>query len=164
MPHWLGLSLRLFTLLVMLVGLFGLVIPIFPGVIVIWLAALGYGLVAGFGTAGTWVFGIITVLMLVGVTIDNILMARGAHQGGAAWYSIALALLGGLVGTYLWPPIGGLLAAPALLLGVEYLRKKDLHTAWEATRGYLWGCGWAFVVRFGLGVVMIVLWAAFWAW
>jgi len=164
MSEWFGLSLRLFTLVIMLVGLFGLVIPIFPGITIIWLAALGYGLAAGFGTTGTWVFAAITVLMLIGITIDNILMARGAHQGGAAWYSIAIALLGGVVGTYLWPPIGGLIAAPLLLLGLEYLRKKNFQDAWEATRGYMWGCGWAFVVRFGLGVVMIALWAVFWAW
>jgi len=164
MNEWLGSSLRLFTLVIMLVGLFGLVIPIFPGVTIIWLAALGYGLAAGFGPTGTWVFAAITVLMVIGVTIDNILMARGAHQGGAAWSSIALALLGGLVGTYLWPPIGGLIAAPVLLVGAEYLRKKNMSAAWEAARGYLWGCGWAFFVRFGLGVIMIALWAIFWAW
>ena len=164
MSHWLGLSLRIVTLIVMLVGLFGLVVPIFPGVIVIWLAALGYGITAGFGSSGVWVFAALTVLMLAGVTIDNILMARGAHEGGAAWYSIALALLGGVAGTYFFPPLGGLVAAPVVLLAAEFARRKDWEHAWKATRGYLWGCGWAFVVRFGLGVVMIALWAAFWAW
>ncbi len=161
---WLGLTLRVATLIVMLVGLFGLVVPVFPGIVVIWLAALGYGLAAGFGGAGVWVFAAMTVLMVVGATIDNILMARGAHVGGAAWYSIAAALVAGLAGTYFFPPLGGLVAAPLVLLGVEYLRQRDHRAAWEATRGYLWGCGWAFVVRFGLGVVMIALWAAFWAW
>ncbi len=161
---WLGWTLRIATLVVMLVGLFGLVVPIFPGIVVIWLAALGYGLAAGFGGAGVWVFIVLTVLMVVGATIDNILMARGAHSGGAAWYSIVAALVAGLAGTYFFPPLGGLLAAPLVLLLVEYLRRRDAHAAWKAARGYLWGCGWAFVVRFGLGVVMIALWAAFWAW
>ncbi len=164
MNQWLGLSLRLATLAVMLVGLVGLVVPIFPGIMVIWLAALGYGLVAGFGPTGTWVFVALTVLMVAGVTVDNVLMARGAREGGASWWSIAAALVGGVAGTYFFPPLGGLLAAPAVLLASEYLRRKNWQRAWQATRGYLWGCGWAFVVRFGLGLVMIALWAWLWAW
>ena len=162
--HWLHLSLKIATLAVMMVGLFGLVVPIFPGIIVIWLAALGYGLTAGFGVTGAWVFVALTLLMLIGVTVDNALMARGAHQGGAKWYSIAAALIAGVAGTYFFPPLGGLIAAPLVLFGAEYLRQHQTKTAWEATRGYLWGCGWAFVARFGLGAAMISLWALLWAW
>ena len=160
---WLGLSFRVLVLLVMLVGLFGLVIPIFPGVVVIWAAALVYGLVQGFGALGGRVFAAITVLALVGVVADNIAMSAGARKGGAAWWSIALSIVVALVGTYFFPPLGGLILAPLTLLGAEYLRQKDLQRAWEAAKGYLIGCGWAFVVRFALGVVMIGLWA-YWAW
>lgn len=46
MPTWLSTSINVLTAIVMLVGLFGLLIPIFPGIVVIWLAALGYGVVA----------------------------------------------------------------------------------------------------------------------
>ena len=163
MPAWLDLPFRLLVLLVMLVGLFGLVIPIFPGIVVIWAAALVYGLVQGFGTLGGWLFAAITVLALVGVVVDNIAMSAGARKGGAAWWSIALSIVAALAGTYFFPPLGGLVLAPVVLLAAEYLRQKDLATAWEAAKGYLIGCGWAFVVRFALGVVMIGLWA-YWAW
>ena len=47
MPQWLEISTEILTLIVMLIGLFGLVIPIFPGGVVIWLAALGYSLCYG---------------------------------------------------------------------------------------------------------------------
>ncbi len=160
---WLDLSLRFLTLLIMLVGLFGLVIPIFPGVVIIWLAALGYGILAGFGTLGGWLFAVITLLMLAGVTVDNVLMGAGARQGGASWYAIAVGILAGILGTAAFPPIGGLIAAPLGLFLVEAARQRDWRKALEASRGWAWGCGWAFVVRFGLGVVMIVLWG-FWAW
>ena len=100
MPAWLDISIFGLTLLVMLVGLFGMIIPIFPGVIVIWLAALGYGIVSGFGTLGWVIFAILTVLMLVGVTVDNLLMGAGARRGGASWGSILIGLLAGLVGSF----------------------------------------------------------------
>jgi len=162
-PAWLDLPFRLLVLLVMLVGLFGLVIPIFPGMVVIWGAALVYGLVQGFGALGGWLFAGITVLMLLGVTVDNIAMSAGARKGGASWWSIAASIVAALAGTYFFPPLGGLILAPLVLLGAEYLRQGNLRRAWEAAKGYMIGCGWAFVVRFFLGVVMIGMWA-YWAW
>jgi uncharacterized protein YqgC (DUF456 family) len=158
LPAWLNVSVFGLTLFVMLVGLFGLIIPIFPGVIVIWLAALGYGIVTGFGTLGWVIFAILTVLMLVGVTVDNLLMGAGARRGGASWGSILVGLLAGVVGTFVFPPVGGLIAAPAAVLLLEYLRGRDWDRAWQATRGLALGWGLSFLVRFGIGAVMIGAW------
>jgi uncharacterized protein YqgC (DUF456 family) len=158
LPTWLDISVFGLTLFVMLVGLFGLIIPIFPGIIVIWLAALGYGIVTGFGTLGWVIFAILTVLMLVGVTVDNVLMGAGARRGGASWGSILVGLLAGVVGTFLFPPVGGLIAAPAAVLLLEYLRGRDWERAWQATRGLAMGWGLSFLVRFGIGAVMIGAW------
>lgn len=148
---------------VMLVGLFGLVIPIFPGGVVIWLAALGYGLKFGFGTLGIVMFIIITLLMLAIGAADNVLMGAKARQAGASWRGIIIGLLAGVLGTILFPPFGGLIAAPIALFIVEYLRLGDNDEALKVTKGLLVGCGWSFFVRFGLGVIMILLWGI-WAW
>ena len=159
MPEWLGTSTTVATLLVMLVGLFGLVIPIFPGGVVIWLAALGWGLLNGFSTAGTVIFIFITILMIAGALADNLFMGAGAVREGASGWSIAAALTMGLVGTVVAPPLGGLIAAPLALYSVEYLRRRDWNQALRVTRGMMLGCGWAFVVRFTLGILKIGLWA-----
>ena len=150
-------------LLVMLVGLFGLIIPIFPGGVVIWVASLIYGILFGFGTVGWIIFALLTLLMIAVNLADNVLMGAKALEKGASWYGIALALIAGLLGTFLLPPVGGLIAAPLALLLVEYLRHKDIEVAWQVTKGLLIGWGWSFVVRFGLGVVMIALWGV-WVW
>ena len=145
-------------LVFMLVGLVGLIIPVFPGLVVIWLAALVFGLVTGFETLGTVLFVLITLLMLVGAVIDNILMAALARQGGASWVSIILGMVAGLAGTILFPPIGGLLAAPAVILLLEYRRRRDWGKSWQATRGLVLGWGLSFLIRFGIGLLMIALW------
>jgi uncharacterized protein YqgC (DUF456 family) len=160
MPAWLSASILAITLLVMIVGLFGLIVPIFPGIIVIWLAALGYGLVTGFTTVGWIIFGVNTVLMLIGVTIDNVLMSAKAHKEGAAWSSLALGMVGGVLGTIFFPPIGGILAAPLVVLLLEYLRQRDIHNALRTVRGLLIGWGASFIVRFFIGLVMIGIWMA----
>jgi len=162
MPAWLSASILTITLLVMLVGLFGLIVPIFPGITVIWLAALGYGLVTGFSTLGWVLFAVLTVLMIVGVTIDNVLMNAKAHKEGAAWTSLILGMVGGLLGTILFPPIGGILAAPLVVLLLEYLRQHDFNKALLTVRGLLIGWGASFVVRFLIGLAMIGVWVV-WA-
>jgi hypothetical protein len=163
MPDWVQASSAVLTLIVMLVGLFGLILPIFPGGVVIWLAALGYGLLNGFSTPGIIIMVLITLLMIASALADNLFMGAGALRKGASWWSILIALAAGLVLTLVAPPFGGLIGAPVALYISEYLRRRDWDQAFQITRGMLVGCGWAFVVRFLLGLLKIGLWAV-WVW
>lgn len=158
MPIWLETTIIVLTVLTMLIGLFGLIIPIFPGNVVMWLAALVYGLVFGFGALGGIMFAIITVLMLIAAAADNFLMGAKAREKGASWGSIILALLAGVAGTIVLPPIGGLIAAPLVLFLMEQNRLEDSEEAKAVTKALLVGWGLAFIVRFGLGVIMLALW------
>lgn len=148
-----------FLFLVMIVGLFGMVIPIFPGGIVIWLAVLVYGLLFGISGWG-WVFFIlITTMMIAEIFVDDLMMASAARKQGASWGSVVFAYLGGIAGTILLPPFGGILGAPLVLYVSEYGRKRDRNRAWKVTRGLMVGWGWSFVARFFLGLLMISFWA-----
>jgi uncharacterized protein YqgC (DUF456 family) len=157
-PIWLETTITVLTVLTMLFGLFGLVIPIFPGNVVMWLAALVYGLVFGFGMLGGVMFAIITVLMLIAAAADNFLMGAKAREKGASWGSIIMALATGVIGTIVLPPIGGLIAAPLVLFLMEQNRLGDSEEAKAVTKALLTGWGLAFIVRFGLGVIMFALW------
>ena len=161
MENWLNISIFWIVQIIMLVGLFGQVIPIFPGTIIMWLAALGYGLAAGFGTLGIVIFIILTILMLASTILDNVMMGVGARQGGASWGTIAVALIAGVVGTIVFPPIGGLIGAPLAVYLLEYSRLKDTKAAWDALRGLATGWGLSFIARFGVGFLMMLLW---WLW
>jgi uncharacterized protein len=163
MPAWLNISVFALTQIVMLVGLFGSLIPIFPGPFIMWLAALGYGVLSGFDSVGVVLFILISVLMVAAGLADNVFMGAGARKGGAAWVTIIVALIAGIVGTLLLPPFGGIITAPAAILLLEYLRLRDLNQAWLALRGLATGWGFSFVVRFGFGLVIMVLWWL-WAW
>jgi uncharacterized protein YqgC (DUF456 family) len=158
MPAWLSTSIFWLTLIIMGVGLFGLAVPIFPGITVIWLAALGYGVVTGFNTLGWVLFILITVLLIVGVTIDNVLMGASARKEGAAWSSLVLGMLAGILGTIIFPPLGGLIATPLVVLLLEYLRQRDFKKALASLRGIAVGWGASFVVRFFIGLAMIGIW------
>ncbi len=146
------------TALLMLVGLLGQIVPIFPGIVVIWVTALAYGVVTSFTPFGWVMFGLITVLMLIGTTIDNILMGAGARQGGASWASLGIMLVAGTLGTIFFPPFGGLIAMPLSVLLYEYYKQRDWRKAWRAVGGLASGWGLSFFVRFGISVVMVGLW------
>ncbi len=158
MPGWVDALAFWLTLTFMLVGLIGLIIPIFPGITVIWLAALIYGLVTGFDILGVIMFLLISLGLLAGVSVDNILMGAGARQGGASWWTVGIGIVAGLAGTILLPPFGGFIAAPAAVFLVEFWRNKEWRSAWRATRGLALGCGLSFLVRVGIGALMIALW------
>jgi hypothetical protein len=158
MPFWLDVSIFGVTIFIMLVGLFGTLVPFFPGIVVIWLASLGYGLLTGFKTLGIIMFILITLLMVAGITVDNVLMGLGARRGGAAWSSTIIGLVAGIVGTVIWPPFGGLIAAPLFVYLFELLRLRDWRSAFKAAFGLTAGWGLSFLARFGIGGVMVALW------
>ena len=158
MPFWLSTTIFGITLVIMLVGLFGLIVPIFPGITIIWLAALGYGVATGFTTLAWVLFAVITILFITGAVIDNVLMNAKAYQAGASWSTLFLGVLAGILGTIFFPPFGGLIAAPLVVFLLEYLRQRDYKKAFASLRGMAIGWGAAFVVRFLIGVAMIGIW------
>jgi len=156
------LALNLIVLGVMLFGLLALLIPIIPGIIIIWLAALVYGIIAGFGTAGTIIFILLTLMALGSIVMDEVIIGASSRAHGASWIAILVAVVAGIIGTFVLPPFGGLLGALIGIFIVEIIRVKDLRTALHSTRGVAIGCGGAVLAKMALGVIMIGMWLA-WA-
>jgi len=152
-------ALLLTVLAVMMFGLLSLLTTIIPGLAIIWLAALAYGLIRGFDKNGYILFGMITLIFIAGSVADQLFMGSTARQGGASWLSIAIAFIGGLAGSLIWPPFGGILLSFAGLFLVEFIRKRDWRLAWQSTRSMAAGCGMAVVARLAVGMVMIIIWA-----
>ena len=115
------LMLQWLTLTFMLVGLLGLVIPIFPGISVIWLAALVYAAVEfAAGKMGFWdwlLFVLITILMVVGNFVDNIIIAHKLRETGTPWKSIGIGYAAGLISSFFLTPFAALLITPLALYG-----------------------------------------------
>ncbi|MFN2146363.1 MAG: DUF456 family protein, partial [Anaerolineales bacterium] len=153
-----GLAFPWFLLVIMLFGLFALIVPIFPGNMVIWAAVLAYALVDGFDGRAWWFFVPITLLTLIAFASDNVLMGAKAKQAGASWLSIGITLVAAFATSLVLTPFVGLLVAPLTLFISEFFQhKRDAKLAWEITKGLLLGWGWSFVARFSLGLIVIGL-------
>jgi uncharacterized protein len=159
--------LEIFTLFALLIGLLGLIVPVFPGLTIMWLGTLVYALIqsaAGNMTGWDWfLFGLITVLMIVGNIADNLIIAYKMRDKYIPWSSILWAFAGGILASIFLTPIGGLIAAPVVLYLAEMNRLKDRDAAMASTKAYMIGWGWAFGVRFIIGLMIIGSWAL-WAW
>lgn len=153
-------ALQAIALAVMLFGLFSMFIPALPGPVIVWVPALIYGVITGFNWASGILFALITGLMIFGTVADNIIMGQRARQTGASWLAITVSLIAGVVGSIVFPPFGGLIAALLGLFVVEILRLRDLRRALSSTKSMAIGCGWATVLRFFAGLVMIGLFLA----
>jgi uncharacterized protein YqgC (DUF456 family) len=167
MPTWLQIALQTFTLFVLFVGLLGLIVPIFPGLTIMWLGTLLYALIqnsAGNMTGWDWfLFSLITLLMIVGNIADNLIIARKMRDKYIPWSSILFAFAASIIASIFFTPLIGLIAAPAGLFLAESRRLKNRDAAVDSTNAYMIGWGWAFGVRFLIGILMIGFWML-WAW
>jgi uncharacterized protein YqgC (DUF456 family) len=142
----------------MAVGVVGTVVPVVPGLILVWAAALVYGLVAGFGIVGASAFALISALALAGIVIGVSLPKRAAASGGAAPSSMRVGALLAVVGFFVVPVIGLVLGG---VLGVflgEFVRTRDTGAAWHATVAAMKGFGIAAVVQVVVGLAMVAVW------
>jgi len=155
------------TLFVLLAGLIGLFIPIYPGLTIMWIGTLVYALVQAANENMNWVdwtlFTFITLLMIGGNIMDNIIIAKHVRDKNVPWSSILWAFAAGIIISLFTTPIGGMAAAPAGLYLAEWRRLKDRPAALANTKAWMTGWGWAVAAKIGIGVVMILLWAL-WVW
>ena len=159
--------LETLTLLALLGGLFGLLIPVFPGLTVMWIGTLVYAIVQGINGNMTWVdwvlFALITLLMIGGNIADNIIIAKHVRDKNVPWSSILWAFAAGIVVSLFFTPSAGMVASPVGLYLAEWRRLKEKQAALANTKAWMTGWGWSLAARFSIGVVIFIFWAL-WAW
>jgi uncharacterized protein YqgC (DUF456 family) len=144
----------------MSVGLIGIVLPIIPGTILIFLAALVYALLEGFQTIGWPTLVVLGIMAIVATTADIWASSVGAKMGGASGWSVILGLLGGLVGLVLFSLPGAIIGAIAGVLGTEIVRVGDWRQALKAGSGWMLGWILSTVLQLvsGLAMMAIFVW------
>jgi len=149
----------------MLIGLIGILVPILPGILLIWLTILAYAIVDGFQAIDWITFTLLTIFAIITGTADLWLSLLGAKTGGAAKSAMFLGAIGGVLGFFLLgavlPVVGNLFGgiigyAIGVLLG-QYQKFQDWNVALKASIGGVVGWGIATVVQLAGGVLMIVI-------
>lgn len=148
---------------VMVIGVAGTVLPILPGLPVIWAAALAYGLVTGFGT-GAWVaMALITVLVAAGTAAGFYLPQRSAASIGVPWWGQLIALALAVAGFFTVPVVGAPLGFVLGIFLATLGRDRHLSGALRATRSTLKTMLVTSGVQFATGLMMMAVWVV-WVW
>jgi uncharacterized protein len=143
---------------IMVVGLVGTVVPVMPGLLLMWGAALLYGVLAGFSGVGYVAFGVITVLLAGGTALSYLVPHRAGVRGGVPKASLRLGIAGAVVGFFVIPvlglPIGGVLG----VMAGEYQRLGDWPAAWRTTKTVVVGFLKAALFEVLAGLAILGVW------
>jgi uncharacterized protein YqgC (DUF456 family) len=143
------------TLLLMLVGLAGVILPVIPGVPIIWLGAFLYGLFTGFKEINWNILGIFAILTGFTVVLDYVANLYGAKRMGATRWGILGAILGMLVGLFTGGLIGLLIGSFVGAFLGELLGGKTQSQALRAGIGTFLGFLGGTLIKFIAGCIMI---------
>lgn len=143
------------TLVLMLIGLVGTVVPLLPGPVIILAAAVLHHFMLGERSGTGWpTFLVLTVLMLVAMAVDLISGALGAKYFGATKWGAIGGIIGGIAGIFFG--IIGVFVGPVIgVLAGELLGGKGILPAGQSTWGTLLGttAGMAGKLVIALGMI-----------
>lgn len=139
---------------VILIGVVGAAIQIYPGGLIVAAAVFAWGAVTG-GTVG-WTVAVVAVVAVVASGVVKY-VAAGGHlkRAGVPGRTLLVGGVLGVVGMFVVPVIGLPLG---FILGVylaEYTRLRDRSRAWEASKSALRATGLTILIEL-LGVAVAV--------
>ncbi|HEX5017282.1 MAG TPA: DUF456 domain-containing protein [Actinomycetes bacterium] len=152
--------LELLVAVAMVVGIVGLVVPVLPGLVLMWAAVGVWALLDGGGVTRWVTFAFVSVLALVGTIAAIVWSGRKASGAGAPWWALTVAMVGAVVGFFTIPVLGIVVGGVGALWLVELLRLRDPRAAWDTTWAALQGYGIGTLVQLAAGAAILGVWLA----
>lgn len=125
------MTLEILALIMLFIGACGALLPMLPGIPLMFIVTLVYGLASDFSRMEPrhlWIFGSIT---LVALLIDWSAGLIGAKFGGASRRSLLFGLVGMIIGFVAFPPFG---AVAGLFIGVFVSEVASKRTGEQALK------------------------------
>ena len=165
------------TLVLMVVGLLGSVLPGLPGVTLIFLSALVYAIITDFRTLGVAILVVLFIFAAIAFVADFVATSYGARRFGASNWGTVGGAVGGIAGALIGLLFLGIGSLFGLILGTiagvfigEYLRHErqgdqqetestqaDWRRASRAAGGVLVGYLASAIIQGLLGLASVVV-------
>jgi uncharacterized protein YqgC (DUF456 family) len=143
--------------LIMLVGLIGIVVPVLPGLLLVWAAVLIWAFESQ-TTAGWVVFAIATALAVSGFLLQYLLPGRRLRKAGVTTSTTLAGAALAVVGFFVIPVIGAFLG---FALGIYLAERIKLGThvaAWPSTKHALKAIGLSVGIELVTGLAIALTW------
>lgn len=146
----------IFIALVILVGIFGSIIQIIPGVLIVVGAILVWAILTG-GLAW-WIFVLAALVAAAGMILKWVIAGRHLKKSSVSNTSIIIGLIIGAIGFFVIPVLGLPLGFVAGVFACELVRESNTDKAWKATVVALKATGITILVELGSALVAAALW------
>lgn len=139
------------------IGLIGTVIPVLPGLVLVWASVVAWALLDGGGVLRWTVVGLATVLMVVGYLASAVVPGRRAHA--TSGWVLAAGAAGMVIGFFVIPVVGLVVGGLLGVFSAELVRTRDVSSALRMTGHTLRGFGLSVAVQLSAGLAIAVFWA-----
>ncbi|AXI07980.1 DUF456 domain-containing protein [Oceanobacillus zhaokaii] len=134
----------------------GLIYPIIPGVLVLWVGFLLYQFFINADELNLifWIaMGLFTVALFVADIIANSYFVK--KYGGSKWGERGAAIAV-IIGSFIIPPFGIIIVPFVVVFIIEMLQQRTLMDAFKASIGSLFGFLGGTIAKFVIQVIMII--------
>jgi uncharacterized protein YqgC (DUF456 family) len=141
--------------LLVVVGLFGIVVPLLPGTL---LVALGIGVWAATeGTTESWaVFGVAAAFLVAGTFLKYAVPGRRL-KATVPTSTLVVGGIGAVIGFFVIPVVGALVGFPVGIYAAERVRVGS-DGAWPSTTTALRAMGVSILIEFAAALVATTIW------
>lgn len=156
-------TVLIITLIVIVIGIGGTFLPLIPGVPMIFAAIAAYGWYEGFQVVTPKYLVILAGLAVLSMFIDYLTIYWGAKYFKSSKMGMYGAVLGGLAGLFLIPPLGLLICPWLGAIAGELMQGNDWKQALRSGMGAVIGLfsGIAFKIILGTGMLLSFLYVIF---
>lgn len=151
------------SIIIMLAGMAGIIVPIIPSIPLIWLGSFIYAIFTHFEKI-TWVVLLIFALLTIfSIVLENIGNVYGAKRFGATKWGIIGSIVGTGVGFYTGGPVGLILGPVIGTIIFEFIGGKGYKGALKSGLGNFVGFLGGSILKFVMGLAMIIvfIWKVF---
>lgn len=143
--------------IVIVIGIFGSIIQIIPGVLIVLGAILVWAILTG-GVAAWWIFALSALVVVAGMVLKYVIAGRHLQKSSVSNVSVVIGLIIGIIGFFLIPVLGLPLGFIAGVFVCEYVRERNPQLAWKSTIVALKATGITILVELGAALIATALW------
>lgn len=144
------------AIILALTGVAGTILPVLPGVLLVFLSVAAYGWYEGFHVISAHYLIILAGLTLLSLLVHYLSAIWGARQYGSSKYGTWGAMIGLLAGMFILPPLGIFIGAFLGALIGEYMSCNEWGKAVRAGLGTIIGLFSGMIFNFLLALGMFI--------
>ena len=145
--------------LVVAAGLVGVLVPVLPGLALVWAAVLVWALTET-GALRWVVLATVSVLCAGGLVVKYLVAERRMRRSQIPRRSVVVGAVLGVVGFFVVPVVGLVLGLVGGVYAAERVRTGRAGDAWSATRSAMAAVGMAVFVELSAGLLAAATWLA----